>query len=76
MYNTDPQTYLWLHEQERERVQAQRALERAVQSGQRRPGLVRAGFASFTRALRGSSLGRVDLGGTRPTAHPTGSAKA
>jgi hypothetical protein len=67
MYNVDPHTFLFLHEQNREREQMQRALERAARTGERRPGIVRGGIASFTRFVRRSSagIGYANMGGTR-----------
>jgi hypothetical protein len=78
MYNVDPHSFLWIHEQNREREQTQRALERAAQTGERRPGLVRAGISSFTRFVRGVSAGTQTPGfrGTGQQARPTGSAGA
>jgi hypothetical protein len=77
MYNIDPHTFLWLHEQNRELEQTQRALERAAQTGERRPGLVRAGLSSFTRLVRETTANArtVGFGGTHHIA-PTGSAGA
>src|SRR3954452_14780858 len=77
MYNIDAHTFLWLHEQNRELEQIQRALERAAQTGERRPGLVRAGISGFTRKVRDTTAGprTVGFGGTHHTA-PTGSAGA
>src|SRR3954447_14183420 len=77
MYNVDPHTFLWLHEQNRELEQTQRALERAAQTGERRPGLVRAGISGFTRLARETTANArtVGFGGTT-TASPTGSAGA
>ena len=70
MYNVDPHTFLFLHEQNREREQMLRALERAARTGERRPGIVRGGIASFTRFVRRSSSGAgyANLRGTRGAA--------
>ena len=78
MYNVDSHSFLWIHEQNREREQTQRALERAAQTGERRPGLVRAGISGITRLVRGSvaGAGAAAFGGTGRTARPTGSAGA
>ena len=74
MYNVDPHTFLFLHEQNREREQIQRALERAARTGETRPGLVRGGISSFTRLFRRSSggVGYTNLGGTSGTAGVAG----
>jgi phytoene dehydrogenase-like protein len=71
-----PKTYLWLHEQERERTMAQAALARAARSGREPgPGLVKGGIASLAHALRraASAAGGLRLGGSRPTSKLTGS---
>jgi hypothetical protein len=70
MYNVDPHTFLFLHEQNREREQMQRALERAARTGERRPGIVRGGISSFARFVRRSSSGAgyANRGGTRGAA--------
>ena len=70
MYNVDPHTFLFLHEQNREREQIQRALERAARTGDRRPGLFRGGISSFTRIFRRSGVGTGygNLGGPTRTA--------
>ena len=48
-----PKTYLWIQEQDRERMFQQRALERAARSGgEQRPGLVRGGLASIVKFVR------------------------
>ena len=65
-----PRTFLWLQEQDRERLLTQRALERAARAGgEQRPGLARGGISSFARLLRksGSALSNIRLGGARPS---------
>lgn len=48
-----PNTYLWLQEQDRERMFQQRALQRAAQSGgEQRPGIVRGGIANIVKFVR------------------------
>jgi hypothetical protein len=48
-----PKTFLWIQEQDRERMFQQRALERAARSGgEQRPGLVRGGIASIVKFVR------------------------
>ena len=69
-----PKTYLWLQDQDRERMLTQRALERAArEGGEQRPGQDRGGF-SFASLLRkaGSAVGQIRLGGPRPTATLSG----
>ena len=48
-----PKTFLWIQEQDRERMFQQRALERAAKSGgEQRPGIVRGGLASIVKFVR------------------------
>jgi hypothetical protein len=61
-----PKTYLWLQEQDRERMFQQRALQRAAQAGgEQRPGLVRGGIASIVKFVREATSGH--LGGAAET---------
>ena len=61
-----PKTYLWLQEQDRERMFQQRALQRLAQSGgEQRPGLVRGGIASIVKFVREATSGH--LGGSAET---------
>jgi hypothetical protein len=73
-----PKTYLWLQEQDRERMFQQRALQRAARSGgEQRPGLVRGGIASIVKFVREATSGH--LGGPAqndPTSRLTGAASA
>jgi hypothetical protein len=73
-----PKTYLWLQEQDRERMFQQRALQRAAQSGgEQRPGLVRGGIASIVKFVREATSGHI--GGPAeadPTSQLTGAASA
>ena len=73
-----PKTFLWLQEQDRERMFQQRALQRAAQSGgEHRPGLVRGGIASIVKFVREATSGH--LGGPAendPTSQLTGAASA
>jgi len=73
-----PKTYLWIQEQDRERMFQQRALQRAAQSGgEQRPGLVRGGIASIVKFVREATSGH--LGGpaeTDPTSQLTRAASA
>jgi hypothetical protein len=73
-----PKTYLWLQEQDRERMFQQRALQRAARSGgEQRPGLVRGGIASIVKFIR--QAGSTGLGGpaeTDPTSQLTGASNA
>jgi hypothetical protein len=65
-----PKTYLWLQEQDRERMLTERALQRAArEGGEQRPGMARGGISSFTSLLRraGSAVTNIHFGGTRPT---------
>ena len=51
-----PKTYLWIQEQDRERMFQQRALERAARSGgEQRPGIVRGGLASIVKFVRNAA---------------------
>jgi hypothetical protein len=74
MLNLDPNLYLRMIEQDRERAMAQRALERAAR-GERRasPGSARGGISLITNTLRraGAALGNLPLGssGTSSRAH-------
>ena len=68
-----PKTFLWIQEQDRERMFQQRALERAARSGgEQRPGLVRGGLASIasssampTSPRAAGPTRRVDLAADR-----------
>jgi hypothetical protein len=73
-----PKTYLWLQEQDRERMFQQRALQRAAQSGgEQRPGLVRGGIASIVKFVREATSGHLgDSAGTGPTSQLTGASNA
>ena len=52
-----PKIFLWMMEQDRERAQALRALERAARSGgEDRPGLARGGIVQLRQALRRATL--------------------
>ena len=52
-----PKTYLWLQEQDRERMLTERALQRAArEGGEQRPGLARGGISSFADFLRKVNL--------------------
>jgi hypothetical protein len=69
-----PKTYLWLQEQDRERMFQQRALQRAAQSGgEQRPGLVRGGIASIVKFIRQATGGPA---ATDPTSQLTGASNA
>ena len=71
--NMHPETFLWLHEQDREREAAQRALERAARGGKRDDVTSRGGI-SLTQAL-GRAWGavtHVHLGGPRSASSLTG----
>ena len=73
-----PKTYLWIQEQDRERMFQQRALERAARSGgEQRPGIVRGGIASIVKLVRQATLPR-DGGSvqTDPTSQLTGASPA
>lgn len=67
-----PKTYLWLMDQDRERMFQQRALERAARSGgEQRPGLARGGITGFFRDLRQTASGALRFRfGSGP--HPIG----
>ena len=72
-----PRTFLWMQEQDRERMLAQHALERAARAGgEQRPGLARGGISSFARLVRksGSALTHIRLGGapTSDLSSPSG----
>ena len=73
-----PKTYLWLQEQDRERMFQQRALQRAARSGgEQRPGLVRGGIASIVKFIRSATS--PQSGGpaaTDPTSQLTGASHA
>jgi hypothetical protein len=71
-----PKTYLWIHEQERERMFAQAALERAARSGREPgPGLIKGAISGLAHAVRraASAAGGFRLGGSRPSSSLTGS---
>ena len=69
-----PDQQLWMIEQDREHLMAQRALERAAREGQTKPGLFRGGFTSLTKAIRAAS--GLQVGSPRPTSDPAGSTSA
>lgn len=72
-----PKTYLWLQEQDRERMFQQRALQRAARSGgEQRPGLVRGGIASIVKFVRNATSSRVGPAGTESPSHLTGASNA
>jgi hypothetical protein len=73
-----PKTYLWLQEQDRERMFQQRALQRAARSGgEQRPGLVRGGIASIVKFVRkATSTGTGGPATTAPTSQLTGASNA
>jgi hypothetical protein len=73
-----PKTYLWLQEQDRERMFQQRALQRAArEGGEQRPGLVRGGIASIVKFVRAAtSSGAGAPMGTGATPQLTGSSNA
>ena len=55
-----PKTFLWIQEQDRERMFQQRALERAARSGgEQRPGIVRGGLASIVKFVRHAASPRA-----------------
>ena len=55
-----PKTFLWIQEQDRERMFQQRALERAAKSGgEQRPGIVRGGLASIVKFVREATSGHL-----------------
>ncbi|HLO35144.1 MAG TPA: hypothetical protein VK194_03645 [Candidatus Deferrimicrobium sp.] len=68
-----PETFLWLHEQERERQATKRALERAARGGEPDDGIDRGGI-SLTRALGRARDAVMDLhlGGPRSASPETG----
>ena len=69
-----PKTYLWLQEQDRERMFQQRALQRAAKSGgEQRPGLVRGGIASIVKFIRQATGGPA---ATDSTSQLTGASNA
>ena len=73
-----PKTYLWIQEQDRERMFQQRALERAARSGgEQRPGIVRGGLASIVKFVRKATSPRA-AGPTQsnPTSQLTGASNA
>ena len=73
-----PKTYLWLQEQDRERMFQQRALQRlAEEGGEKRPGLVRGGIASIVRFVRKATSPSIgDPTGTDAGPQLTGAASA
>jgi hypothetical protein len=73
-----PDQQLWMIEQDREHLMAQRALERAARAGQTQPGLVRGGISSLAKAIRGvtGAASSLHVGGPRPTSDATGSTGA
>ena len=63
----DPDTYLWMIEQDRERAMTKRALERAArEGGQQNPGLERGGISGFVRVLRETAATTIHFGSTGP----------
>ena len=69
-----PKTFLWIQEQDRERMFQQRALERAAKSGgEQRPGIVRGGLASIVKFIRQATGGPATTG---PTSQLTGASNA
>ena len=73
-----PKTFLWIQEQDRERMFQQRALERAARSGgDQRPGIVRGGLASIVKFVRNAAAPRA-AGPTQsnPTSQLTGASNA
>ena len=73
-----PKTFLWIQEQDRERMFQQRALERAARSGgEQRPGIVRGGLASIVKFVRNATAPRA-AGPTKsnPTSQLTGASNA
>ncbi len=73
-----PDQQLWMIEQDREHLMAQRALERAAREGNPQPGLFRGGLTSLAKAIRGAVAGAsgLQVGGPRTTSDPTGSTGA
>jgi hypothetical protein len=73
-----PKTYLWLQEQDRERMFQQRALQRAARSGgEQRPGLVRGGIASIVKFVRkATATGAGTPAATDSTSQLTGASNA
>jgi hypothetical protein len=72
-----PKTYLWLQEQDRERMFQQRALQRAARSGgEQRPGLVRGGIASIVKFIRHATPRLGGPAATDPTSQLTGASNA
>jgi hypothetical protein len=75
MYWVEPNLYLRMIEQDRERSMHQRALERAARAGREgAPGHARGGITLFVDTLRraGSAIGRVHHGGSPTTSSPHG----
>lgn len=69
MLYQDPETYLRMVEQDRDRRMAERAFERAARSGgARRPGVLRGGVGSIVGTLRHAVEAPRGLrpGGSRP----------
>ena len=72
-----PKTFLWLQEQDRERMFQQRALQRAArEGGEQRPGLVRGGIASIVKFVRQATSGSGEPAATDPTSQLTGASNA
>ena len=73
-----PKTFLWLQEQDRERMFQQRALQRAaLEGGEQRPGFVRGGIASIVKFVRqASSPAAGGPAETDPTSQLTGASPA
>jgi hypothetical protein len=79
MLNLQPNLYLRMIEQDRERAMAQRALERAARGdGKASPGLARGGINLFADAIRraGAALAHLPLGssGSSSSAQPAAGA--
>jgi hypothetical protein len=75
----DPETHLWLIEQDRERAMAKRALERAARDGGvQRPGLARGGISALVRVLRQAAApsGRPRSASPSGTSEVTGASGA
>ncbi len=74
MLNLDPNLYLRMMEQDRERAMAQRALERAARGNQKAAADARGGISLFADALRraGNTLSHLSFGRSEPTSNATG----
>ncbi len=72
MLYRDPDMYIRMNEQDRERAMAQRALERAARAGRKpSPGLARGGINLCVGALRraGAAITRVHPARPEPTSN-------